>query len=348
LKNTFLIIGAGGAGISLTSMVSKHLHSDLFPEIKTAFIDTTDREFNMLKWVRPTDFHKVTSSKLNDSMDGSGGEQSTNIEEIKESLKDIVDGFNLPKYNGNIFVSVISSASGGTGSVINIFLSEYLHRLGIPTIHFLVADSKDEKQLNNSLTTIKAFENKAKKVLKAPVSVFILSNRDPVKNSSVKKAVDNSIIVQHADLSLLFGGSVTGFDNKDNHNFLRLHEYKGIEIIPGLYKVSTLRDIAGSKSIKSIRIIESKKDESDELILPFSVKQSKTGYISGDNVEKAKKLYKHDTNNNFPIFICSEYSGNSVIVKQLNDIKEAFKNNSNSVDIDTDYNIDDDSVDLFD
>ena len=198
----------GGCGINIGSqLITDPKNEELgFAKVTPVFIDTSKSNLNKLPKDSPI-YLIESDSRI---IDGGGKVRASNYEEIRARNLDI-----LNKYKPGDLSIILHSASGGSGSVIaNELLSELLNRK-VPVMMMTVGSSDTLMELNNTVKTLKSFENTAK-VRNAPVSMIYYENSE----DTPRKVVDSNLINTVAFLAALYSRQNEELDSADLANWL--------------------------------------------------------------------------------------------------------------------------------
>jgi len=219
------LYACGGAGINVAKTFEKYRregnspeHNDeAFARINPVYIDTSrtnlsdgvadDKHIYIVKSTDP-----ITGQV---ELDGSGKKRSINADVISQHTLDMLQTY-VPT---NVSI-VISSASGGSGSVIApSIVSELLDRDKI-VIVLLMGSEDSVIEIENTSKTIKTYENIAK-LRKKPVVVFYANNSDFDKG---RTQVNQEMVETITRLSALFSGNNRELDSKDLENWVNFNK----------------------------------------------------------------------------------------------------------------------------
>ncbi len=202
MSTNIRIYAAGGCGINIASWFEQFKGKDDISTIEVCYLDTSEAN---LKRVDSVDTYLVKGGSS-----GSGKIQRTNLEPIRESVCDMLVKF--PPAQLNI---VISSASGGSGSVINILLVKELLAQDQNVVTFLVGSTGSAIEIDNTTFTIRSYERAAKDSGK-PIVCHYLENGVDGGRTEVNTRVHKAIV----RLAGLFASSNEEIDATDLRNFL--------------------------------------------------------------------------------------------------------------------------------
>ena len=206
-KRTARVYGLGGGGTNIAYKFERMRGGPDagFTELDVTYADTS--RSNMRSDI------PAKSVYLVDGVDGSGSVRSENHHEIHGRIKDILQQFKPADLN-----IVISTAAGGTGSVISPLLVKELIDRNAPTIVILVGDTSTRQNTSNTLKTIKSFEAIAQKT-DVPVVMHYLQN----SKMMTRELIDKQVVLLVTLLSALFSGQNRELDSRDLYNFLRFN-----------------------------------------------------------------------------------------------------------------------------
>ena len=206
LNNTgnIKVYACGGCGINVGSHFEtfRGKQEDGYATIDVTYIDTS--KSNMTSDVMRDNAY------IYEGVDGSGKIRGENNEQIAECIPEI-----LQQYKPQDLSIVISSASGGSGSIIAASLVSELLSRGKPVIAFMVASTDSRIELNNSIKSLKTYE-KISTSRKIPVPVMFFSNSKETPRAVVDEKIQMSIVM----LSALFSRQNKELDSSDLANWL--------------------------------------------------------------------------------------------------------------------------------
>lgn len=212
-KGRVVVYAAGGTGINIAQMLSTiTTNNDIMADIKIVMIDTSRANLSSAAMQKYDCY-------LLDGLDGSGKVRSENSDQIYQHVRDILQQH--PPGDLNI---MLSSAAGGSGSVIApLLMSELLDR-EVPAVALTVGSVSSKLEAENSLKTLKSYEAIAVK-RNAPVNMLYLQNSDKMPRSEV----DNNMTSCISYLAVLFSRRNHGLDSRDLHNWLRYNKVTSFE-----------------------------------------------------------------------------------------------------------------------
>ena len=187
------VFACGGCGSNIAKQIS-----DL--DIEVNYIDTSTSN---LKGVKSDNIFVL------ENIDGAGKDRSKTYEHFKDIASDVVIKFK-PSSSLNV---VVSSLSGGSGSIIAPLVAKELIRNGHNTIVIAIDSKHSVKELDNTIKTFKTYKSISDGIKKA-VSIFYIEN-------SNRKESDNKAVWFINLLSLRVNRQHTEeFDTTDLTNFI--------------------------------------------------------------------------------------------------------------------------------
>lgn len=204
-KGHVRLYACGGGGINVGFKLEQHRgHIEPgFADIQTVYIDTSLS--NMKKGIDPACTYML------DGLDGSGKVRAENYQVISERIRDI-----LQKHAPLDINIVLSTAAGGSGSVIApSIVSELLDR-NLPVIVIAVGSAETKLDAHNTLNTLKSYEGVAK-LREAPVVMAYFQNGKNMPRSKV----DDRIYSLISGLCGLYSRQNRELDSRDLYNWLR-------------------------------------------------------------------------------------------------------------------------------
>lgn len=200
-----VIYACGGCGINISSWFEQYRSKAPnigFASINPVYIDTS--KSNITKTLNTDHTYTI------EGLDGSGKVRRENAQIISQHVRDILNKFKP----GDLSI-VVSSMSGGSGSVIApSIVSELLER-GQPVVVCSVSSTDSRIEIENTITTLKSYESIAN-MRATPVNMIYRENSLAVKRSEVDKQIQGEI----AKLAALFSRQNKEMDSSDLVNWL--------------------------------------------------------------------------------------------------------------------------------
>lgn len=199
----------GGAGINIGRQFYSPIGSERkekgFADLRTTYIDTSLS--NIPKDVTEGFYH-ITGTDA-EPVDGSGMVRATNYRAIKAAMPEILHTYKP----GNLNI-VVHSSSGGSGSTAGVILAAELLAQGKPVVVMMIGSTKSEKELRNTIDTIKSYHGIVSKSGQPIVALYLENGKESMKyNDSVVRSM---IIL----LAAMWSGENHGMDSQDLINFL--------------------------------------------------------------------------------------------------------------------------------
>jgi hypothetical protein len=207
LKGIIRIFACGGAGINIASQLEKFRNNEEVgvAKLEISYIDTSRSNLS-------TNVPEGAVYLLKD-LDGSGKIRKENYQQIAAHTRDI-----LQRHEPLDLSVVISSASGGSGSVIApSIVSELLER-DTAVVVILIGASDTRLDVDNSLKTIKSYEA-ISKLRGKPVVVKYMQN----SSATPRGQVDSEVLQTISALLTAYSRENSELDSKDLFNFLNFH-----------------------------------------------------------------------------------------------------------------------------
>ena len=204
LKGKIRVYACGGAGINIAKSLENFRGVDEvgFAHLDSVYVDTSRSNLNDA--IEPHCY-------LLDGLDGSGKIRKENYQQISAHTRDI-----LQKYAPLDLNIVISSGSGGSGSVIGpSIVSELLDR-DLPTVVILIGATDTRLEIDNTLKTIKSYDA-ISKLRDKPVVVAYHENSKETPRSTV----DAVIVRLITGFMTVYSRENRELDSRDLFNFLR-------------------------------------------------------------------------------------------------------------------------------
>jgi hypothetical protein len=276
---------------------------NIYADLNTVFIDTSKSNLH----------NKISEEQvyLIDGVDGSGQVRKENHAVISERVRDILQTFKPVDLN-----LVLSSLSGGTGSVVAPLLASELLAKGLPTIVIGVGDDSTRKFAENTLNTLKSYEHIAK-LRRAPIVMFYIQNSADMPRAVVDQRIQELV----AALMLLFSRRNRELDSKDLFNWINYHTVTTHE--PGLAalslfdKIDTSRMSALGNLISIATLVTDALDPS----LPIRPEVQYVGYVEGTlNGQPLATPYHYVTSDGVFVDVAANLNG---VLRELDEQSQA-------------------------
>lgn len=210
-----MLYACGGTGINICKWhdQAKGTKETGMALIDIAYIDTSSSN------LAGTNSDSVYLVQLNKSGEGSGKTRNHNYEEISEQALDI-----LQKHPAKDINVIVSSGSGGSGSVIGPVLVSQLLEQGKPVIVVLVGGTDSLKELENTIKTIESYESIATFRKKPVVCVYYENTAEMLRNE-VNSLARSSLGI----IAAYFSGENSELDSTDLYNWLNYNNVTTFE-----------------------------------------------------------------------------------------------------------------------
>lgn len=202
-KGRIVCYMCGGTGVNIAKVLAEQFKKlDMAPaaQVDVVLIDTS--ESNLASNQNPNTF-------LLKGKDGSGGIRGENYTDISRAAPGILEK-NRP---GDLNI-VVSSLSGGSGSVFAPVLAAALLEQNHIVVAVGVASQGSVNEINNTIKTIQSYESISRKAGK-PIVMSIQKNSDSDTFQKINEAVASTILM----LGVLFSRKNSGLDSADLRNW---------------------------------------------------------------------------------------------------------------------------------
>lgn len=208
-KGAVRLFCCGGGGVNVGARFEKYRSKpeQAFATIEPVYIDTSGSNLDKMPNI-PKDYRYTYKNK---DLDGSGKVRRENSDVITDSTRDILQQH--PPLDLNI---VLSTAAGGSGSVIAPSLVSALLERELPTVVLAIGSADNRLETENTLNTLKSYEGIAQK-RKAPVVMFYVENSDQLVRTQADAKIEDIIM----GLCILFSRENKELDSRDLFNWLR-------------------------------------------------------------------------------------------------------------------------------
>lgn len=262
MKNKLTVYGCGGAGISAVVNNRELLEN---AGANVVYVDSSDSNIGSIV---DGNIYKIPGKV------GSGGNQLENIETFSDSIPDI-----LAHYPPSSFNIVVASSSGGSGSVLSIYLAKELVKRGYVTAIIMLTTSDSLRRINNTINVIKSLESISSEIEQPLVLMTHHQNADESRRSG-----DAGFYFNLRAMVNLFTNQFEDLDEMDITNFFF---YNKVTKVPPQLVTLTVdaiteefmeRMVATKPPISIINLINQK--YRDDAIVKIQSAYSKSGYDS--------------------------------------------------------------------
>lgn len=213
---TISLYGCGGAGINVAHLFDKFKDADVlegFAVVKPTYIDTSKSNLNSLEGG-----YNESNAYLFEKIDGSGSIRKENATQISKSILDI-----LVKHEPGDLNIVVSSASGGSGSVIAPSIVSELLKRNQNVIVLCIGSNDSVIEITNTVNTLKSYESVSSLRTK-PIAMIYEENKRGVRLEDINQKLYDRIV----QLAALFSKQNAGLDSADLKNWLNYTKYTSI------------------------------------------------------------------------------------------------------------------------
>lgn len=240
------IFACGGAGINIAALLEKHRNTEetAAGKLHITYIDTSKSNLARNRHAIADEHTYVI-----DGLDGSGKIRAENYQAITQHVKDVLQAHKPMDLN-----VVISSAAGGSGSVIAPSIVGELLDRKVPTIVLLVGSTSTRLDTENTLKTIKSYES-ISRMKKAPIVAVYAENSDKITRSEVDESMKFAVLT----LSILYSRQNHELDSQDLFNWLRYErvtsyppQLAALTIMDGRELTSELKDLGHVISVATV------------------------------------------------------------------------------------------------
>lgn len=262
-KKTVRVYALGGAGLNLARELSAFPREEEgFARLELAHVDTS--RSNLTEDVPENEVYVLKD------LDGLGKIRREGAEAISQAALDILQKFKPADFN-----IVISSASGGTGSVATPSLLRHLLDKEQNVVVVMIGSTDTHLEAQNTLNSLKSLEG-VSKLTNKPVVLHYQENSPETPRLSINKHVVNLV----NDLRALFSGQNRELDTRDLHNWLRFDRSTAHRP-----QVASLTEVAGQQSLPEdlgnvISVASLSSSEAVDARLGAYVEYRCNGYIS--------------------------------------------------------------------
>jgi hypothetical protein len=271
-KGTVRLYACGGAGINIAKTMEKFrgVSEPGMAVLDQVYIDTSHSN------AKGVDSEK---SYFFDDMDGSGKVRRENHEAIASRTREILLKF--PPMDLNI---ILSSGSGGSGSVIGPSLVSELLDRDLPVVVIMIGTTDTRLEIDNTVKTIKSYEA-ISRLRKTPVAMGYFQNG----TITPRPQVDIAVLQLISALMTMFSRENSELDSKDLHNFL--HFDKVTTFQPQLASlISVNGDFPPGLTTGSAISVATLCKEGAISSLPFVPDYQCSGFLPADAHERVQKL----------------------------------------------------------
>ena len=274
VKGKARIYACGGAGINIGKKLEQFRGTSEagVADLEITYIDTS--RSNLDSTVSGEHCY------LLEGLDGSGKIRRDNYKAISDNTRKILQSFGPLDVN-----IIISSGSGGSGSVIAPSLATELLDNDQNVIVIVIGSSDSRIDIDNTLKTLKSYDAISQKRERPVVAAYFQNSAETSRSK-----VDESVVSVLFSLTTLFSRENRELDTRDLYNFLNYHRVTsfkpklvGLTVHIGDVPADAMEDVITVASVVK-----------DEVSLSFIPEYRCVGYISPDvTPEIAQNLPMH-------------------------------------------------------
>jgi len=231
-----IIVGAGGAGCNIVAYLTKHLSVENRSEHKALYIDTSLNNATDESLADGTFYHIASSDVTGEKLVGSGGERKTTHVHIEAGVTKFINDNKL--HQSKDLIIVVSSLSGGTGSVILPTIVKKLLTSDATVIGLVVADSTSYNYIHASERSMVTLNTIATN--HGPLPLMYFNNKVYQKDFESDKInnCNRDILTVVSTLAIFTSGENKDIDDKDMEFLFKPDKYSALNIPNGLYGLS--------------------------------------------------------------------------------------------------------------
>lgn len=245
------IIAAGGCGSNITHTVAKKLEekglgTNGVAKIEYLFMDTSEANKQRADDISAP-FYKIPNVNVGSKeLAGSGGVRATNIQHIKAGVVEFLNNNKILEEDPNHFIILVSSVSGGTGSVVVPLMQKELLHKDVNFITVTVGDNNSLMYCNNTIDGLKSLHSIASAQNKV-TSMYYLNNSDFANISDVDDYIFGFILT----FAIFTSNKNEDIDNADMAVLCKPHNLR-----PKIDVPSGLAMLDASSDPKELEVIQ--------------------------------------------------------------------------------------------
>jgi len=302
-RNVLNLIGCGGTGSKFVEsfLARKNPTGSGIADVKVKMLDSAKSD----RLLSSENYSEENTWNFK-GMDGSGAFRAENAEAFMAEMPAIMRWIGVEEQN-----VVVTSASGGTGSVLSVLVTQELLRQGKQVVVIVIGSREDKQACVNTRNTLFSFENVVEET-QTPVIMHYLDNHMLGGEQKTNEMATAALLM----LSVLFSGENQRLDTKDMANWLN---YKTTSCAPKLCMLHIENGLLKpSRDVEYISVSTLTTDHhgKDIGIIP---EFSRTGYLSKEAEENIKMP--------FPVHFAIQDGGFVPIIEELNDMIDEFEKN---------------------
>jgi hypothetical protein len=241
MQKSIRIYGCGGTGTNLlNACVGKALVNG-FADIEPCYVDTSMSNLRGRNIPAEQTF-------LFEGVDGSGKERAENNPIIAKSVKKILETYKPTDVN--LF---ITSASGGSGSVISYHLAAEIINSGKDVIFIVIGSSGSHKEIDNTIKALRSFDAMSNKT-NSPVVIHYLENSQENGRAIIDLAAINVVTY----LRGLLSGTNRELDSADIRRWLNFPDIPRETVCLLPFQGISCQAVEGSEIISVVTLANEK------------------------------------------------------------------------------------------
>lgn len=269
LKGRVRVFACGGAGVNIGKHIERFRGNEEagMAVVEVSYIDTSKSNLGA-----EIPEHAIYLLK---DLDGSGKIRKENYQQISAHTRDI-----LQRHEPQDLSIVVSSAAGGSGSVIApSIVSELLER-DLPVVVILIGAGDTRLDIENTIKTIKSYEA-ISKLRGKPVVVKYLQN----SINTPRSQVDTICLQTISALLTTFSRENTELDSKDLFNFLNFH--RATTFPAQLAALNTYSaEMPAEHSGEVVSVVTLAREGEDTSLAPLTPDYQAVGFLPADTNER--------------------------------------------------------------
>lgn len=227
-----------------------------YARLEPCYVDTSDSDLSADIPVKA--IYRLEKKNDGTLVNGSGKLRMENGAEIMGVIKAIVEQFKP----GDLTI-IVSSTSGGTGSVFGPFLAKELLDRGLDVVAIGIGTTGDPIEINNNIKTVKSYDNMARMSGRNLPFYYDQYGEHGRPAAEVRESVAEVI----SGLTVLYSGLNKGIDGMDLHHWINPTKVvDGLE--PKLLSLHMIDSPEQFEQVGQIISVASLGKDSDALTLP--------------------------------------------------------------------------------
>lgn len=281
VKGKVRIYACGGTGINIGAMMENRREDAALgaATVHPVYIDTSASN---VSHQLPVDQFYHFKDPRGDLLDGSGQLRREHLSNIAPYIKEILQKFEPMDIN-----IVISSGSGGSGSVIAPSIAAELLRQNKQVVVIVVGATESRMDINNTSKTLKSYD-KISSDNEVPVVIGYFENSSDTPRSEVDKSAVRLI----CSLMVMYSRENKELDSTDLYNFLNFHRVTTFP--PQLASIHVHSKEMADEITQSVITVATLLPPGEESLLDFTPDYHRVGYLDPKvDVEVQKSMPLH-------------------------------------------------------